>query len=114
MRKRVAEGNQPRLVSTAMIPAERIERRILLIRSEKVMLDEDLAGLYGVETRIINRAVKRQSNRFPPDFMLQLTDEEYERLRSQFGISNVGRGGRRYPPYAFTEQSVAMLSSVLH
>jgi len=98
---------------TSLVPLERIEQAILLIRGEKVMLDVDLAALYGVETRIINRGVKRHLKRFPQDFMFQLTLQEYEHLRSQFGISN-SRGGRRYPPYAFTEQGVAMLSSVLN
>jgi len=104
------------------ISAEFIERRIYLIRKQKVMLDTDLAELYGVETFNLNKAVKRNINRFPEDFMFQLTKEEAEslrfqtgmsNLRSQSGISNSGRGGRRYLPYAFTEQGVAMLSSVL-
>ena len=101
--------------STSLIPAERIERAILLIRGDKVMLDSDLAALYGVETKSLVRAVKRNLGRFPADFMFQLTMEEFERLRCQFGTSNPaqGRGGRRYAPYAFTEQGVAMLSSVL-
>jgi hypothetical protein len=100
---------------TSMIPAERIERAILLIRGHKVMLDSDLAALYGVETKSLVRAVKRNLERFPADFMFQLTTEEFERLWGQFWPTNVaqGRGGRRYAPYAFTEQGVAMLSSVL-
>jgi len=98
----------------SLIPVEAIEKRILLIRDEKVMLDSDLAMLYGVETREIVQAVKRNIGRFPDDFMLQLTVEEFELLRSQTVISKPkGRGGRRYLPYAFTEQGVAMLSSVL-
>ncbi|MGH8633762.1 MAG: ORF6N domain-containing protein [Burkholderiales bacterium] len=97
--------------SDVVIPLERITRAILLIRGQKVMLDTDLAELYGVETGALNRAVKRNIRRFPGDFMLHLTDEESERLRCHFGISK--RGGRRYQPYAFTEQGVAMLSSVL-
>jgi hypothetical protein len=96
------------------IQTERIERSILVIRGHKVMLDEDLAELYGVETRILVRNVKRNIERFPAHFMFQLNREEHERLRSQIGISKQGRGGRRYLPYAFTEQGVAMLSSVLH
>lgn len=76
------------------------------------MLDADLAVLYGVETKVLVQAVKRNINRFPGDFMFQLTDEEFENLRSQFVTSSWG--GRRYTPYAFTEQGVAMLSSVLH
>ena len=99
----------------SLIPVERIERAILLLRGHKVMLDHDLAALYGVETKSLVRAVKRNIERFPADFMFQLTGKEFERLRCQFGTSNVscGRGGRRYAPYAFTEQGVAMLSSVL-
>ena len=97
----------------SIIPAERIQQSILLIRGEKVMLDRDLAVLYGVETKVFNQAVKRNSERFPSDFMFQLTDEESKALRSQIVTSNGGRGGRRYNPYAFTEQGIAMLSSVL-
>jgi len=97
------------------IPAERIERAILLIRGHKVMLDADLAALYGVTTFNLNKAVKRNIDRFPDDFMFQLTAEEANALRFQIGMSKPqGRGGRRYLPYAFTEQGVAMLSSVLH
>ncbi|MGH9446615.1 MAG: ORF6N domain-containing protein [Terriglobia bacterium] len=89
-----------------------MEGRILLIRGEKVMLDADLAELYGVETKALNRAVRRNPSRFPEDFMFQLTQEESENLRFHFGTSNFW-GGRRYNPLAFTEQGVAMLSSVL-
>jgi hypothetical protein len=96
----------------ALVPPERIERSILLIRSHKVMLDADLAALYGVETKQLIQAVKRNIFRFPSDFMFELSKEEFENLRSQFGTSSHW-GGRRYPPYAFTEQGVAMLSSVL-
>ena len=96
------------------VPAERIEQAILLIRGKKVMLDVDLAALYEVETGVLNRAVKRNVDRFPEDFMFQLTNQEVTRLRCQFGTSNKVRGGRRYPPFAFTEQGVAMLSSVLN
>ncbi|MGH7825534.1 MAG: ORF6N domain-containing protein [Candidatus Binatia bacterium] len=99
---------------TAVVPTERIERLIVLIRGHKVMLDADLAELYGVETRALTQAVKRNLSRFPADFMFQLSDEEAELLRSQIVISKKGRGGRRYLPYAFTEQGVAMLSSVLN
>ncbi len=91
-----------------------IERRIYLIRGQKVMLDSDLAELYQVETRALIQAVTRNPGRFPADFMFQLTLREAESLRSQTVISNVGRGGRRYLPYTFTEQGVAMLSSVLN
>lgn len=97
----------------AVIPVERIARRIYLMRGEKVMLDSDLADLYGVETKNLNKAVKRNFRRFPDDFMFQLTADEFETLRFQTGTSN-GRGGRRTRPYAFTEQGVAMLSSVLN
>ena len=97
----------------ALIPVERIEHAILLIRGHKVILDRDLAQLYGVETGALNRAVKRNMDRFPADFMFQLTAEEAQNLRFQFGISSSAYGGRRYLPYAFTEQGVAMLSSVL-
>jgi len=96
------------------IPVERIEKAILLVRGQKVMLDRDLAELYGVETGALNRAVKRNIQRFPEDFMFQIPDEEAERLRCQTGISKRGRGGRRYLPYVFTEQGVAMLSSILN
>lgn len=95
-----------------LIPLEVIERKIFLIRGKKVMLDADLADLYGVETRSLVQAVKRNMDRFPFDFMFQLSQEEFESLRSQFVISK-GKGGRRYFPYVFTEQGVAMLSSVL-
>ena len=100
--------------SKALIPIERIEKLIYLIHGHKVMLDTDLAELYDVETRILVRNVKRNIDRFPKDFMFQLTKKEDEVLRSQIGISKKGRGGRRYAPYVFTEQGVAMLSSVLN
>lgn len=90
----------------------KIEQRIYLIRDLSVMLDSDLAELYGVQTGAVVRQVKRNLKRFPEDFMFQLTDIEWESLKCQIGISN-GRGGRRYAPYVFTEQGVAMLSSVL-
>ena len=99
---------------TKMILTERIERSILLIRGHKVMLDDDLAELYDVQTKVFNQAVRRNRNRFPSDFMFQLTDREYHSLRSQIVTLNSGRGRhRKYLPYAFTEQGVAMLSSVL-
>lgn len=91
-----------------------IESMIYLIRGQKVMLDSDLASLYAVETRIINRNVKRNIERFPEDFMFQLTKNEYLSLISQFGISKTGRGGRQKLPYVFTEPGIAMLSSVLN
>jgi hypothetical protein len=96
------------------VPIERIESSILFIRGHKVMLDRDLAALYGVTTFNLNKAVKRNTDRFPEDFMFQLTAEEARTLRFQIGMSkDKGRGGRRYLPYVFTEQGVAMLSSVL-
>jgi hypothetical protein len=95
-----------------VIPIERIARAILVIRREKVMLDSDLAALYGVTTGNLNKAVKRNAERFPIDFMFQLDAEEVANLKFQFGISSWG--GRRRRPYAFTEQGVAMLSSVLN
>ncbi|MFA5863880.1 MAG: ORF6N domain-containing protein [Phycisphaerae bacterium] len=97
----------------SIIPTERIEQAILVIRGEKVMLDVDLANLYNVNTGILVQAVKRNLDRFPSDFMFQLSNEEFENLKSHFGTSSLW-GGRRYPPFAFTEQGVAMLSSVLH
>ena len=104
--------NEP--MNNTLIPVERIQQSILFIRGQKVMLDSDLAELYGVATFNLNKAVKRNRKRFPEDFMFQLTKEENECLRFQTGISKpAGRGGRRYLPYAFTEQGVAMLSSVL-
>ena len=95
------------------VPVQLIERRIYLIRGQKVMIDTDLAELYGVPTFRLNEAVKRNKKRFPEDFMFQLTKEEEESLTSQIAISKTGRGGRRTRPYAFTEQGVDMLSSVL-
>jgi hypothetical protein len=94
-----------------IIPIERITNKIYFLRKRQVLLDKDLAELYGVETRQLIQAVKRNLKRFPDDFMFQLTEEEFKNLRSQNVISSWG--GRRYPPYAFTEQGVAMLSSVL-
>lgn len=102
------------MAKKVVIPAERIERSILLIRGQKVLLDSHLAELYGVETRSLVQAMKRNRQRFPEDFVFQLTPAETEILRSQTVISSRGHGGRRYLPYAFTEQGVAMLSSVLH
>ncbi len=97
---------------TTLVPTELIASKICLIRGIKMMLDRDLAELYGVETRSLIQAVKRNTERFPSDFMLQLTKEEFDSLRSQIVISK-GKGGRRYLPYVFSEQGVAMLSSVL-
>ena len=88
-----------------------IESKIYEIRGQRVMLDKDLADLYAVETKNLNKAVKRNPDRFPPDFMFQLTEEEFNHLRFHFGTSSWG--GSRYMPYAFTEQGVAMLSGIL-
>ncbi|OGL44017.1 MAG: DNA-binding protein [Candidatus Schekmanbacteria bacterium RBG_16_38_11] len=96
-----------------ILPLETVERRILLIRGQKVMFDTDLAELYEVETKNLVRAVKRNIKRFPIDFMFQLSKEEFNSLRFHFGTSSQW-GGRRFLPYAFTEQGVAMLSSVLN
>lgn len=94
-----------------LIPEGVIEQKIILLRGQKVMLSMHLANLYGVEIRALIQAVKRNLERFPKDFMFQLTNEEFKNLKSQIVISSWG--GRRYPPYAFTEQGVAMLSSAL-
>jgi hypothetical protein len=97
-----------------LVRVERIERAIFMLRGHKVMLDADLAALYGVKTKALNQAVSRNTGRFPADFMFQLTEEEAIRLRSQIVTLQPGRGQhRKYLPYVFTEQGVAMLSSVL-
>lgn len=96
-----------------IVPSEFIERRIFIIRGRKVMLDSHLAELYQVTTANLNKAVKRNKERFPEDFMFHLTVEEFDVLIFQIGISKTGSGGRRHLPYVFTEQGVAMLSSVL-
>jgi len=103
-----------RKATQSVIPVERIEKAIYQIRGQKVILDADLARLYGVETSNLNKAVKRNREQFPDDFMFQLTKDEWESLKFQTGMSKPhGRGGRRTAPYAFSEQGVAMLSSVL-
>lgn len=99
--------------SLELISLPAIRQRILFVRERHVMLDEDLARLYGVETRRLTEQVRRNLERFPPDFMFQLTRDEAAALRSRSATSKSGRGGRRYAPYVFTEQGVAMLSSVL-
>ena len=97
---------------TTVVPIESIVSKIIFLRSEKVLLDLDLAQLYGVETKQLKRAVRRNIDRFPPDFMFELTKEEYDSLRYQFGTLKRGEHSK-YLPMAFTEQGVAMLSSVL-
>ncbi len=100
---------------TDIVPIEKIASKIYVIRHVKVMIDKDLADLYGVETRVLNQAVKRHKKRFPDDFMFQLSKSEYESLISQFVTSKKsGRGGIRKMPHAFTEQGVAMLSGILN
>lgn len=96
----------------SIIPTARIQTAIVLLRGQKVLIDSDLAKFYQVQTGQIVRAVKRNAERFPADFMFQLSGEEFDSLKCQTGIAK-GRGGRRTPPYAFTEQGVAMLASVL-
>ncbi len=96
-----------------LIPYEEIAKKILVIRGKRVMLDRDLASLYQVETKVLIQAVKRNKKRFPEDFMFQLKKEEFDNLRSH-SVTSKKRGGRRYRPYVFTEQGVAMLSSVLN
>lgn len=99
----------------SLVPVERITHSILFLRHQKVILDADLAMLYGVETRVLNQSVRRNLERFPKDFMFRLTRKEADFLRSQFVILKAGSGRhQKYLPYAFTEQGVAMLSSVLH
>ncbi len=97
---------------TELVPQEVVENKILMIRGKKVMLDQDLADLYEVDTYQLTRQVRRNIARFPDDFMFRLTEQEF--LSCQNGSSKKGRGGRRYLPYAFTEQGVAMLSSVIN
>ena len=97
-----------------MIPYEIVVSKIYFIRGNKVMLDRDLAELYGVETKRLKEAVKRNIGRFPSDFMFEMTKQELENWRSQFATSNSDLMGLRYSPYCFTEQGVAMLSSVLN
>jgi hypothetical protein len=101
-----------RSLSKGIVSTEIIQEMIYVIRGQKVMLDVDLASLYGVAVKQLKRAVRRNRERFPDDFMFELSHKEYENLRCQFGTSSWG--GRRYIPYAFTEQGVAMLSGVLN
>jgi hypothetical protein len=98
---------------SSLIPVERVQQAILFIRGGKVILDADLASLYGVETRVLVQAVKRNVQRFPKDFMFRLSSDEFHSLRSQFVISK-SRGGRRYMPYVFTEHGAIMAANVLN
>ena len=98
----------------AIIPSERVVRSIIVLRGRRVILDADLARLYGVETGALNRAVKRNAERFPELFVFRLTAKEVSALRCQIGISNGGRGGRRYLPHAFTEYGALMAANVLN
>jgi hypothetical protein len=100
--------------TSAIILVERIQSRILLVRGHKMMLDSDLAELYGVTTKRLNEQVKRNQERFPSDFMFQLTSEETKNLRSQIATPKRGSGGRRYRPYGFTEHGAIMAASVLN
>ena len=102
------------MAQSALIPTERIEKAIYLIRGEKVMLDRDLAGLYGVATKALKQAVRRNRDRFPEDFMFVLNPAEFQDWRSQFVTSKADRKGLRYAPFAFTEHGILMLSSVLN
>lgn len=97
---------------TNALQTMQIEHIIYMIRGQKIILDSDLASLYEVETKVLNQAVKRNLDRFPPDFMFQLTEDEFANLRSQFATSSWG--GRRYPPFAFTEHGAMMVASVLN
>jgi len=96
----------------SLIPVERIERRILLIRGHRIMIDADLAGLYGVPTKALNQAVRRNADRFPPDFAFQLTSDEVEAMRSQ--IVTASKRNERYRPFAFTEHGAIMAANVLN
>ena len=100
--------------SSSLIPVERIEKAIYLIRGEKVMLDRDLAALYGVGTKVLKQAVRRNLDRFPADFMFELNESEFKDWRSQFVTSKTDRMGLRYRPMAFSEHGILMLSSVLN
>ena len=99
---------------TSIIPDEVVMNKIYMIRNQKVMLDSDLSELYGVETKVLKQAVRRNITRFPEDFMFEMSKEEHDTLRSQIVTSNEGRGGTRYMPFCFTEQGVTMLSCVLN
>lgn len=110
----IAEDDSHMSKALLRVPVERVEKAILLVRGEKVMLDRDLAALYEIPTKALKQAVRRNIDRFPEDFMFVLDKTEFEAWRSQFVTSKSDRKGLRYPPMAFTEQGVAMLSSVLN
>ena len=99
---------------TSIVLVEQVQSKILFLRGEKVILDSDLAALYGVPTKRLNEQIKRNHERFPPDFMFQLNAEEVDGLRSQIATTNKGSGGRRYKPYALTEHGAIMAASVLN
>ena len=101
------------MTESTIVPAEMIASSIVVLRGQKVILDTDLASLYGVETKVFNQAVRRNLDRFPADFMFQLTPDEAKSLRSQFVTSNQ-RGGRRYIPFAFTEHGAVMAATILN
>ena len=101
-------------INLQLIPDEVIVNQIYIVRAQKVMIDRDLAELYGVETKVLKQAVKRNAARFPIDFMFEMNKIEFENWRSQFVTSNSDKMGLRYKPFCFTEQGVAMLSSVLN
>jgi hypothetical protein len=103
-----------KVIKAAIVSDETVMSKIYMIRGQKVMIDKDLAELYGVETRVLKQAVRRNIERFPQDFMFEMTTKELENWRSQFVISNLEKMGLRHPPFCFTEQGVAMLSSVLN
>ena len=102
-----------KVIKDSIIPDESILSKIYIIRGKRIMLDRDLADLYGVETKNLKRQVRRNELRFPEDFMFELNDDEFENWRCQFGTSNEDRMGLRYKPFAFTEEGVAQLSTVL-
>ena len=104
----------PRKTTTEIVPVELIEHRIHIVRGQRVMLDSDLADLYGVPTKVLKQSVRRNQDRFPDDFAFLLTQQEFANLRSQIVTSSGGHGGQRYLPTAFTEHGIAMLSSVLN
>jgi phage regulator Rha-like protein len=113
MKKRIS-ATLLKMPKRRVMPAFAVESRILFLRSQRVILDADIAKLYGVPVKRLNEQVKRNQERFPSDFMFQLTDKEHEVLRSQTATSKKGRGGRRYAPFAFTEQGAIMAASVLN